>query len=233
MTELHRPPITIVRNPLKRTVDSVLSGIGLVVLAPFMLVIGVVIMRGSPGGMFYSQMRVGRAGVLFRCYKFRTMVAGADKLGGSITIKNDSRITRIGQFLRRTKLDELPQLWNVLRGEMSLVGSRPEVPSVVAHYTAEQWHVFAIRPGITSLATIHLRDEEAMLALAKDPDTAYETEFVPLKIRLAMTHVYRNSVIYDTYILLLTVWAVIFRFLPVKEHPEVAHLRDRLMRGEV
>ncbi len=148
---------------LKRPFDCVCSGVGLLLLLPVGLVAGLLIKLCDGGPIFYSQIRIGQFGVPFRIWKFRTMVVNAERLGPGITKDGDPRIIRIGRFLRKTKLDELPQLWNVLRGEMSLVGPRPEVPGYVAKYTPEQRKVLALQPGITDLATLEFRNEEEML----------------------------------------------------------------------
>lgn len=159
------------------------------------------------------------------------MVAYAERLGTSVTTRKDPRITRIGRFLRKTKLDELPQLWNVLKGDMSLVGPRPDVPEIVQKYTPEMKRIFQIRPGITSVATLHLRDEEAILARVHDPDRFYEDVLVPLKVKLSMEHVDRNSFAFDLKILFQTIWMLTLgRWWPIKEHPAIAKLREKIER---
>lgn len=136
------------------------------------------------------------------------MHLGADLHGPHVSARNDSRITPIGRFLRRTKLDELPELWNVLKGEMSLVGPRPEVPRYVQHYRPEWKQVFSVRPGITDLATLQFRDEERVLEQAIDRERAYLEVVLPIKMRLALTYVENRSFILDLKILLLTVWSI-------------------------
>ena len=148
---------------LKRAFDLFFSVVGLLVLSPVFLLIALIVKLSDGGPVFFRQQRIGQGGRLFRVLKFRSMVANAEKLGLSITAEGDHRITRIGRFLRKHKLDELPQLWNVLVGDMSFVGPRPEVPRYVEKYTAEQRRVLALKPGITDLATLEFRGEEEML----------------------------------------------------------------------
>jgi len=157
------------------------------------------------------------------------MVDGAEVMGTSVTAGNDPRITPIGRALRRTKLDELLQLLNVLKGDMSLVGPRPDVPEIVENYTNEMKRIFEIRPGITSVATLHLRDEEGILERMKDPDKFYEDVLVPLKVKLAMEHVDKNSFWFDMKILVQTVWILTLgRMWPIEEHPEAAKLKSEI-----
>ena len=154
----------------KRALDIAASLAGLILLSPVLAAIAAAIKLDTPGTVFYRQERVGRAGVPFRIWKFRTMVAGAASLGGALTVGDDSRITEVGRLLRRFKLDELPQLANVLAGEMSLVGPRPEVARYVALYTEAQRRVLDLVPGITDPASIAYRDEAALLAQRPDPE---------------------------------------------------------------
>jgi lipopolysaccharide/colanic/teichoic acid biosynthesis glycosyltransferase len=148
---------------LKRAFDIAASGLGLIVLSPLLAIIALAIRLDSAGPVFHRTTRVGKNGKPFRLVKFRSMIAGADQQGSGITAAGDARITRIGAFLRRRKLDELPQLWNVLMGQMSFVGPRPEDPRYVEHYTEEQRQVLAARPGITSPASLVYRHEERIL----------------------------------------------------------------------
>jgi lipopolysaccharide/colanic/teichoic acid biosynthesis glycosyltransferase len=157
------------------------------------------------------------------------MVDKAEVLGSSVTTGRDPRVTPVGRILRKTKLDELPQLFNVLKGDMSFVGPRPDVPEITDKYTVEMKRVFNIRPGITSVATLHFRNEEDILAKVEDPDRFYEEVVVPLKVDLAMEHVRKNFFWFDFQILLQTVWALtpIGRAWPVKEHPLVKEFREK------
>ncbi|MEW6580001.1 MAG: sugar transferase, partial [Chloroflexota bacterium] len=168
---------------LKRPFDLLASAIGLVFLSPLFALIALLIRLSSPGPIFYRARRVGRCGREFTLYKFRSMVANADRQGPGITTAGDPRVTPIGRVLRRTKLDELPQLWNVLRGDMSLVGPRPEDPRYVALYTPEQRRVLDVRPGITSLASIEYRHEEAVLR-GPDWEQRYIREVMPAKLTI-------------------------------------------------
>ena len=190
-------------------------------------ILAFLIRRDSPGPVFFKQQRVGLLEKPFGVYKFRSMVQNAELLGSSVTTQNDPRITGIGRILRRTKLDELPQLMNVFIGDMTLVGPRPEVPEIVERYSPRMKRIFQIRPGITSVATLHLNDEEAILASVSDPDHFYEQILVPLKVRLAMEHVDRKSSAFDLKILCQTVWMVTFgHWWPIREHSAVAALRQ-------
>ena len=155
---------------LKRLFDIVFSFLGLLVLSPLFLIIAILIKRDSKGPVFFRGIRVGRFGKPFRIYKFRTMVVNADELGGSPTADNDPRITKAGRFLRKYKLDELPQLLNVLKGEMSLVGPRPEVEEYVKLYSEEEKAILSVCPGMTDWASILNADEGAILAKSPDPE---------------------------------------------------------------
>jgi lipopolysaccharide/colanic/teichoic acid biosynthesis glycosyltransferase len=174
--------------------DVTASLAGLVLLSPVLAAIAAAIKLDTPGTVFYRQERVGRGGVPFRIWKFRTMVAGAASLGSALTVGDDSRITEVGRLLRRFKLDELPQLANVLTGEMSLVGPRPEVPRYVELYTEAQRRVLDLVPGITDPASIAYRDEATLLAQRPDPEAAYVQEIMPDKIRLNLEYAGRASV---------------------------------------
>ncbi|WP_064530710.1 sugar transferase, partial [Clostridium saccharobutylicum] len=169
---------------IKRIFDIICSGLGLIVLSLVFLVIALRIKTGSDGPIFFKQIRVGEKGKEFEILKFRTMVVDAEKLGRQITVGNDSRITKIGAFLRKYKLDELPQLINVFKGDMSLVGPRPEVPRYVKMYNEEQRKVLEVKPGITDLASIRYRDENELLGKAENPDEFYINTIMPDKLAL-------------------------------------------------
>ena len=172
-----------------RFCDIVLSCLGLLLLSPLFVVVAVWIVIDNPGPIFYRQMRVGKDGKDFGLLKFRSMRVGADK-SSLITIgEHDSRITRAGYYIRKYKLDELPQLWNVLVGDMSLVGPRPEVRKYVDMYTDEQRQVLTVRPGITDYASIEYIDENRILAQAEDPDRTYIEEIMPAKIAMNMRYI--------------------------------------------
>ena len=194
---------------LKRLMDVVISGCALLVLWPLLLLIALAIKIDDPGPVFYRQVRVGRNGKEFRIFKFRTMVVDADKKGLQITVGRDSRITRVGAFLRKTKLDELAQLLNVLVGEMSFVGPRPEVPKYVDLYTPYQRQVLLVRPGITDYASIAYRNENDLLAGADDPERMYVEEIMPAKIELNMKYLRRVSPLEDIRLIFATIAAVI------------------------
>lgn len=194
----------------KRLFDLVLSTLGLLVLAPLLLLIALAIKLDSSGPVFFRQERVGRFGKPFRIHKFRTMRHDPAGKGPQITVGADSRITRVGGFLRRTKLDELPQLIDVWVGSMSLVGPRPEVPRYVVHYPAAMREkVLSVRPGITDIASIEYRDESAVLARATDPEYAYIHEVMPHKLALAASYVDQASVWMDVRLIWRTVMAIV------------------------
>ena len=193
-------------NPVaKRTFDLGVSALGLVATGPLLVLIALLVKASDCGPVFYRQVRVGRHGRPFRIWKFRTMVVNADKLGLSVTRDGDPRITRIGRLLRKSKLDELPQLLNVLCGEMSFVGPRPEVPRYVDRYTADQRVILDLVPGITDLATLEFRNEEELLATAPDTESFYVQECIPRKIALNLEYSRRASLAQDLWIILQTV----------------------------
>ena len=184
----------------KRLFDLLFSTVGVLLLWPVLLAIAVWIKLDSAGPVFFRQERVGRYGVPFRVHKFRTMrdVSEAPAAGGEITVGADPRITRAGRFLRRTKLDELPQLFDVWVGKMSLVGPRPEVPRYVALYPpALRVKVLSVRPGITDMASIEYRDESTLLARAADPEREYRDVVMPAKLRCAVRYVDQMSLATD------------------------------------
>lgn len=189
---------------MKRALDLLFSLMGLFVLSPFLLFIMAVIKLSDGGPVFFRQVRVGQRGREFRIWKFRTMVVNAEKLGLSITRDGDPRITRIGRFLRKSKLDELPQLLNVLVGEMSLVGPRPEVPRYVEQYSAEQRRILELKPGITDLATLEFSHEEDLLKSRPDVERFYLEYCVPRKIELNRRYAADANILSDLRILLKT-----------------------------
>ena len=194
---------------MKRTFDFLASSLGLCLLSPLFLLVAIAIRLESPGQVFFRQDRVGKDGENFLIYKFRSMVANASEIGPLITTAGDARITRVGRFLRRTKLDELPQLLNVWRGEMSLVGPRPEVPTYVALYDERQREVLSIRPGITDPASIAYADEEEILGGASDPARVYVEEVLPRKLELNLQYIEKMSLHYDVWVIWKTIWKVV------------------------
>ena len=191
---------------IKRLFDIVIAGLSLLLLSPLLLAIAAWIKLDSPGPVFFRQERVGRGGVLFRIHKFRTMCSDAPAIGPQITVGDDPRITRAGRFLRRAKLDELPQLIDVLAGTMSVVGPRPEVPKYVAMYPAAlRDKVLSVRPGITDRASIEFRDENALLAAAADPEREYAEVVLPAKLRYAADYVDHATLGQDLRLLALTI----------------------------
>ncbi len=176
-----------------RLLDIIFSAVGLLLLSPLFLIIYVLIRCESKGGGFYCQQRVGKDGRMFGLYKFRSMRTGSDKKGLITIGGHDSRITRMGYFIRKYKIDELPQLWNVLKGDMSLVGPRPEVKKYVDLYTEEQRRVLSVRPGITDYASIEYVDENEILGKADNPDRVYVEEIMPAKIKLNMRYIENRS----------------------------------------
>ncbi len=178
-----------------RVFDIVFSGIGLILLSPLFLIVYILIRLESKGGGFYAQVRIGKNGMPFKLYKFRSMRTGADK-GSLITVGgHDPRITKMGYFIRKYKIDELPQLWNVFIGDMSLVGPRPEVERYTRLYTEEQKKVLSVRPGITDWASIEYVDENVILGQAEDPDKAYIEQIMPDKIRYNMKWIENQGVL--------------------------------------
>jgi lipopolysaccharide/colanic/teichoic acid biosynthesis glycosyltransferase len=209
---------------LKRTLDLTFAAIGLSLSAPLFAVLATLIKREDGGPVFYRGVRVGRGGVPFQMFKFRTMVVNADRIGGPSTADGDPRITRIGRWLRRHKLDELPQFLNVLTGEMSFVGPRPEVPYYVSLYTPEEKIILSVRPGITDLATLWNANEGEVLATSADPEKAYMEQIRPEKIRLQLEYVHSQSVWIDLSIIWRTVAGIVVKTKPraleaLKEKP--------------
>ena len=189
---------------VKRCFDIILSGCGLLMLFPFFIVIGIIIKKNNGGPVFYRGERVGLHRKPFRIYKFRTMVVNAENIGPSSTSKDDPRITNIGRFLRKYKLDELPQLINVLTGDMSFVGPRPQVQWAVDLYTSEERQILTIRPGITDYASLCFADEDEILKGSPDPDKDYMEKIHPEKMRLSLEYVKNHSFWGDIKIILLT-----------------------------
>jgi lipopolysaccharide/colanic/teichoic acid biosynthesis glycosyltransferase len=182
---------------MKRLFDIVVSLAGLVLLLPLFLAAAVAIKMDSPGPVFFRQRRIGRDFRPFLIYKFRTMMHDSKSVGSLFTIRHDPRITRVGKFLRKSKIDELPQLINVAKGEMTFVGPRPEVPSYVELFRADYEEILRVRPGITDLASIKYRDEATVLSQSPDPEAEYVNRVLPDKIKLAKEYIQQSSFFFD------------------------------------
>lgn len=193
----------------KRLFDIVLATVGLMLFAPVLVGAGLVVRLTSPGPILFRQERIGRGFRPFTIYKFRTMVVDAPRLGAPLTCGDDPRITPVGRLLRKTKIDELPQLVNVLKGDMSFVGPRPEVRRYVEMFRADYEEILAVRPGITDLASIAYRDEADVLGRAADPHAEYVERILPHKIRLAKEYPSRSSVCFDIGLILQTLAAIV------------------------
>jgi lipopolysaccharide/colanic/teichoic acid biosynthesis glycosyltransferase len=192
----------------KRLIDIVGSTVGLIALSPLLCVTGVLVKCTSRGPVLYWQDRVGRDGKHFRIAKFRSMVVDADQKGPEITSSGDARVTQFGVTLRKLKIDEFPQLWNVLKGEMSLVGPRPELPRYVADYNEAQRHVLCVRPGITDPASIYFRNEEEVLAQSGNPEEFYRNVVLPHKLSLNLDYIEKMCFLLDTKLILQTLKAL-------------------------
>ncbi|MBN1316035.1 MAG: sugar transferase [Anaerolineales bacterium] len=193
---------------LKRIFDFLSALIGLIITGPFLLVVAFLIKIDSPGPVFYRAERVGQDGKLIYLFKFRSMKENAAGKGPGITVAGDSRITRFGRFLRKSKIDELPQLINVLIGEMSLVGPRPEDPRYVARYTDEQRRVLKVRPGITSPASVHYRNEEQLLD-GPAWEEKYLNQVLPHKLQIELDYLTRRTFFSDLLVLISTLLPVV------------------------
>lgn len=194
---------------MKRIFDIVASGIGLILLSPLFVILAIWIKCDSIGPVFYKQVRVGRNNMDFQLFKFRSMRVGSDKKGLITVGGHDPRITRSGYYIRKYKLDEFPQLINVFKGDMSLVGPRPEVRKYVDMYTEEQMHVLDVRPGITDLASIRYRNENELLERVNDPDKYYVEVIMPDKLRINLEYLARHSFTFDIRLIFQTFRAIV------------------------
>ncbi len=204
--ELSKKALSLV---VKRIFDILISFTGLILLSPILLLVGICIKLDSKGPVFFKQKRVGKNKDVFEIYKFRTMVTNAEKIGKQITVGNDKRITNIGILIRKYKLDELPQLINVLIGEMSLVGPRPEVPIYVELYDEYQAQILLVRPGITDYASIEFRNENDILAKSINPEEVYIEKIMPMKIELNMKYIRNISLPEDIKLVVNTVISIL------------------------
>ena len=189
---------------IKRSFDVLVSFFGLLLLAPLLTVVALLVKLNSKGPVFFTQERMGKGFKPFTIYKFRTMVENASQRGELTTSDQDPRITRIGLFLRRTKIDEIPQLINVLKGEMSIVGPRPEVHRYVDLFRQDYEEILKVRPGITDLASLKYQDEAALLGCSHDPEAEYQNKILPDKIALAKEYLSRSSLLFDLSLTLKT-----------------------------
>lgn len=194
---------------MKRIIDILLSLPILVLFSPLWLIIAMAVSLESPGGPFYVQERIGRYGRPFAMYKFRTMAKGADQKGLITVGYNDSRITKTGRLLRKYKIDEFPQLWNVIKGDMSLVGPRPEVRKYVDLYSESQRAVLNVRPGLTDYASLEYFHENELLAKSDDPDTTYIEEVMPAKLALNLRYIEEQSLATDLHIIGRTIGKIL------------------------
>lgn len=199
------------RRTVKRLFDVACAVVGLAIFAPVTAAMAVIIKLEDGGPVFYRGVRVGLGGRQFRMFKFRSMVVDADKIGGSSTADDDPRITRAGRFMRKYKLDELPQLLHVLMGEMSIVGPRPEVPHYVEMFSDEEKAILTVKPGITDWASIWNPDEGVVLSGSADPEWTYMEKIRPEKLRLQLKYVREQSLTTDMQIVLTTAWALLRR----------------------
>ena len=190
---------------MKRAFDIVVAAAGLIALAPLLVLIALLIKLDSRGPILFKQERIGKKFRPFSIYKFRTMVEDAPRIGAAITCGNDSRITRAGRILRKTKLDELPQLFNILKGEMSFVGPRPEVRQYVDLFRSDYEHILKVRPGLTDLASLKYSDEAAILGQSENPEGDYVARLLPDKICLAKEYIQRSSLLFDAKLIFETI----------------------------
>jgi lipopolysaccharide/colanic/teichoic acid biosynthesis glycosyltransferase len=204
----------------KRFFDIAVALVALILLSPVLLIVGVAVVLDSPGPVFYRGLRIGKDGVPFGMLKFRTMCLNADRMGSALTRGRDPRVTRVGCILRQWKLDEIPQLLNVLRGEMSLVGPRPEAPCYVEHYTPEQRLVLTVRPGITGATQIAYRHEEVLLQNCVNMEEEYINRIMPQKLALDLDYMAQRSLWLDILLVARTFLALFEKNKPAEE-PQV------------
>lgn len=188
----------------KRIFDLIFSVLGIIIFSPLFLTMAILIKLDSRSPVFYRGARIGRNGKLFRIYKFRTMVTDAEKCAVSSTPENDPRLTKIGKFIRKYKVDELPQLFNIFKGEMSFVGPRPQVEWAVKTYNEEEKLLLTVRPGVTDYASIKFYNEDEILRGSKDPDKDYMAKIHPGKMRLGLEYIRNHSILIDIKIILKT-----------------------------
>lgn len=193
----------------KRLFDIIVSFVMLLILSPLILILAVIISVDSSGGVFFRQERITRYGEKFKIFKFRTMVANAESLGSQVTVQNDMRVTKVGAVLRKFRLDEIPQLINILLGDMSFVGTRPEVPKYVDQYTPEMYATLLLPAGVTSEASIRYKDEDQLLESAENVDDVYVNQVLPGKMKYNLDSINNFSFCRELSVMVKTVWAVI------------------------
>jgi lipopolysaccharide/colanic/teichoic acid biosynthesis glycosyltransferase len=203
---------------IKRLFDLIASSVGLLILWPVMIIIAFVIVASSKGPILFKQKRVGKGGILFSCYKFRTMINNSEK-HGTVTVASDARITSVGKFLRKYKLDELPQLWNVLIGKMSFVGPRPDVPGYADMLKGEDAAVMNLRPGITGPATLFFRNEEELLTMVDNPRQFNDTVLWPLKVKINLQYLKNWKFKNDIGYILITLFPLLNIVLKLAKTP--------------
>lgn len=194
-----------INSIVKRIFDFFAALIGIIILSPIFIIVSIAIKLDSPGNIMFLQKRVGKCGKEFDIFKFRTMVTNAERLGKQITVGKDNRITKVGEFLRKYKIDELPQLFNVLKGDMSLVGPRPEVPKYVALYNEEQKKVLSVRPGITDLASLKYSDENDILGKVENPEEYYINVIMKDKLSLNLEYIEKSNLFFDISLVIKTI----------------------------
>lgn len=194
---------------LKRIFDIVVSLVMLIILLPVFILLGIAIKLDSSGPIFFRQERITQYGRKFKIFKFRTMVNNAEKLGTQVTVGNDSRITKVGSFIRDCRLDEISQLLNILTGDMTFVGTRPEVKKYVGHYTKEMMATLLLPAGVTSLASIYYKDEAELLEKSNNPDKTYVEEILPEKMKYNLQSIKKFNFLEDIKIMVMTVLAII------------------------
>ena len=206
---------------LKRIFDIMVSAVMLIILSPIFLILAIAIKFDSKGPVFYRQERITQFGKKFRIFKFRTMVANADKIGSLVTVNNDSRFTKVGSFIRKCRLDEICQLIDVFRGTMSFVGTRPEVKKYVDAFTDEMYATLLLPAGVTSLASINYKDEEKLLSGAEDTDGTYINNILPDKMKYNLEYIEKFGFFYDIKLMFMTVFAVLKKDSSEKEKAAV------------
>lgn len=201
--------VKLLDSAARRAFNFTCSLVGLVLISPLLAVVAIAVKADSVGPVFYRQRRVGRGGVTFDILKFRSMRADAERHGGQLTVGADPRVTKVGRFIRAWKLDELPQLINVVKGEMDLVGPRPEVPKYVALYDEEQRQVLSVRPGITDPASVEFRNESELMADHPDPEKLYVEELMPRKLAINLAYLRNRTLASDIGVIMSTLMAVV------------------------